>query len=151
VKPVLQALVLAERVYEDVGSGKKIIAGTFSRILFSRAVPQGEVTLPNGKKQTILMAGADGGSPYAYLSMTDVCKGTELILRFVNIEKNIVLFGTKIVVEEADRLGTVELSLPLPKLPIAEAGLYALEVMCEGEILGSHRIEAEELPQPSEE
>ena len=33
-KPVLQAMVLADHVYQDRQTGKYIIAGTFSQIIF---------------------------------------------------------------------------------------------------------------------
>jgi hypothetical protein len=143
VKPVLQALVLADRVYQDV-SGKKIIAGTFNRILFG--IPSvREVDLPDGTKQRRVMGGVHSGSPYAYVSLTDVCQGTKLKLQFVNLSKNAVLFGTAFEVSPASRLETVELVLALPPLPISEPGIYSLEVLWENEILGSHRITAERI------
>jgi hypothetical protein len=144
VKPVLQALVLAERVYRDV-SGKKIIAGTFNEIHFSRESPGKEVARPDGTTQKLVLDGMQGGSPCAYISLTDVCKDTKLLLQFVNLTKNQVLIGTEIKVVSDTRLGTVEVVLPLPSLPIAEEGTYAFEVVCEGEILGSHRISAKEI------
>ena len=41
------------------------------------------------------------------------------------------------------------LSLLLPALPIQEEGVYAFEVVCEGEILGTYRITAEEIKPPA--
>jgi len=144
VKPVLQALVLAERVYQDI-TGKKIIAGTFNRVLFSRQSVVKEVTLPDATKRKMARGGMQGGSPFAYMSLTDVCDKARLILQFVNLSKNVVLFGTDVEVTCSDRLGTVEVVIGLPQLPIQEEGTYAFEVVCEGEILGSHRITAAEL------
>lgn len=144
MKPVLQALVLAERVYQDV-SGKKIIAGTFSGYKFSKSPPVAEVVRPDGTKQRVIAGGMSAGSPCAYVSLTDVCDGTTLQIQFLNLSKNIVLFGTETTISNDDRLRNVELTFPLPKLPIAEAGVYALQVVCEGEILGSWRIVAEDL------
>jgi len=88
-----------------------------------------------------------GGSPYAYISLTDVVDGTKLTLQFINLGKNIVLLELAMVVNIKDRLETVEIVAPLPPLPITEPGTYALEVVCEGEILRSHRIIAEQLPE----
>lgn len=143
-KPVLQALVLADRVYQDV-SGKKVICGTFSGIKFSKKPPIAEITRPDGQKQKVLVGGMRGGSPCAYLSLTDVCDGTIIQVQFVSLSKNTVLFGNAITISNVDRLRNVEITMPLPELPIAEAGIYALEVLCEGELLGSWRVVAEDL------
>ena len=89
--------------------------------------------------------GVHGGSPFAYISLTDVVDGTKLTLQFVNLDKNVTLLGTDVVVNCPDRLSSVEMVVPLPPLPVQEAGSYALEVVCDGEILGSHRISAEEV------
>ena len=143
VKPVLQALVLAEHVYQDV-TGKKIIAGTFNQVRFNRNLsPLQERERPDGTKEKILLGGLHGGSPYAYISLTDVCDGTELLLQFVNLTKNQVLFGKKLSVKCDDRLRTVEIVAPLPPLPVVEAGTYAFEGVWAGEILVSHIILAE--------
>lgn len=143
MKPVLQALVLADRVYQDV-TGKKIIAGTFNCFLFSRKPVSREVELPDGSKQTQVPGGLHAGSPYAYISLTDVCKGTKLLLQFVDLAKNRPLFSTELTVDCSDRLQTIELVLPLPPLPIEGPGSYAFEIVWEGEILGSYRIIARE-------
>ena len=144
MKPVLQALVVADRVYEDKITGKKIIAGTFNRVLFGRK-SHFEVNAPDGEQRTVIVGGLDGGSPSAYLSLTDFSSRIELTLQFVSLSKNQTIFGTTIVVESDDRLKTVEIVAPLPRLPITEPGTFAIEVLCEGELIGSHRIVAEEV------
>jgi hypothetical protein len=149
VKPVLQALVVADHVYQDV-SGKKIIAGTFNTFKFSRKPPMAEVQAPDGTKQTVVRGGMQGGSPFAYVSLTDVCDGTKLQLRFVNLTKNAVLFGNEVTITNTNRLATVEMVFPLPRLPIQETGVYALELLCDGDILGSYRITAENLDDKDE-
>ncbi len=150
MRPVLQAILVADRVYQDV-SGKKIIAGTFNRIRFQRDTrPPAEQELPDGTKRQMLRGGGHPGSPYAYISLTDVCGPTDLVLQFVNLTQNAVLFETKLTVNCNDRLATVEIVAPLPPLFVREAGSYAFEVVCEGEILGTHRIQAEEVPPAGE-
>ena len=156
VKPVLQALVLAEHVYDDSLSGKKIIAGTFNTVLFSkrsmvRETEVRETAQPDGAKQAVIAGGMHSGSPFAYVSLTDVVEKPQLLCQFVNLTKNQVLFGNQITVDCEDRLATVELILPLPSLPISEEGFYAFELVCEGEILGSCRIKATELKPPENE
>jgi hypothetical protein len=139
VKPVLQALVVADRVFEDK-TGKKIIAGTFNKWSFSRKPQVQDIVDTDGTQRRFIAGGMQVGSPFAYLSLTDVCDGTKLQCQFVNLTKNAVIFGTEVGVKIADRLAMIELVLPLPVLPITEAGTYALEVLCEGIILGSWRI-----------
>lgn len=136
MKPVLQALILAERVYTTI-DGRSVIAGTFNAI----ATQQRAVT-PNGPISQKLQPPKAAGSPYAYLSLTDVCDNTEITLQFVNLNKNKVLFHSEFLIESKDRLATHELIIPLPQLPITENGVYAFEVICENEIIGSHRIMA---------
>ena len=80
-----------------------------------------------------------------YLNLTDVVDGTKLLLQFVNIGAQQPLFSTEIVLACKDRLATTEVVLALPMLPIAGKGTFAFEVMCEGELIGSYRIIADEM------
>ena len=130
VKPVLQALVLAERIFETIDR-RKIICGTFTAIELKTTSKTGD----DG-----IIRGGSSGSPYAYLSLTDVCDGTTLTIQFVSLRRNHVLFGKDIVLKCNDRLANIEIVLPLPHLHVGENGTYAFEVVCEGEILGSSRI-----------
>jgi hypothetical protein len=151
VKPVLQALVVADRVYQDASSGKKVIAGTFSGFKFSKRPPVAEIVRPDGQKQRVVAGCMSAGSPYVYISLTDVCDNTTIQIQFLSLSKNIVMFGNAVTIEKVDRLSNTELVLPLPTLPISEAGVYALQVICEGEILGSWRIVAEDLDAKNKE
>ena len=86
------------------------------------------------------------GSPFAYVSLTDIHGMAELIVRYVRLDGQDAppIFQTdKIVVRCEDRLATVELAIPLLPLPIVK-GVFALEVLCEGELLGSHKIVVDE-------
>jgi hypothetical protein len=140
MKPVLQALVLAERIYQDI-TGKKIIAGTFNQLLIGQAqVPVAE--MPDGSKRPMLPGGTDPGCPALYLSFTDVIDGTDITLQAVNVSKNVVLFQTTFKINVNDRLATVEIILPLPPMAVfaTEPATLSLDVVCNGEILGSHRL-----------
>jgi hypothetical protein len=141
----LQALVVADHVYQDQQTGKKVICGTFNTFRFSRKLPVNELQAPDGTKQTVIAGGGQSGSPYAYVNLTDVCDGTKLRLQFVNLNKNVVLFGTELTIGNTNRLATIELVFPLPRLPIQEAGAYALELLCDGDLVGSYRITAENM------
>ena len=139
--PVLQALVIAERIYTD-DVGRKIICGTFNEIRLSDSSVAQQVEGPDGTKLHTLQGGADVGSPSAFLSLTDVVDGTELKLQMVNLTKNEVMFHVGVKIEKAHRLATVEMVLPLPATSIfaTEPGTLSLEVVWKGEILGSARI-----------
>jgi hypothetical protein len=134
MKPVLQALVLADHVYTD-RSGKKIIAGTFNRIVRKRidVAQQPEPLIPGG---------AEMGCPWFYLSLTDVVDGTKLTLQFVSRADNVAIFEMPIKLHTKDRLATIEVVAGLPPIGriLQKAGEYAFDVVWEGEILGSHRL-----------
>jgi hypothetical protein len=140
MKPVLQALVLAERVYEDK-SGKKIITGTFNQILVGQ-VQMPVVEMPDGTKRPALPGGTDPGCPSLYLSFTDVVDGTDITLQAVNVSKNEVLFQLAFKINVDSRLATVEIILPLPPMSVfaSQIGTLSFDVIWGGEILGSHRL-----------
>lgn len=151
MKPVLQALVLAERVYEEK-SGKKIIAGTFNGLLIGKIAAQ-EVEHPDGSKRRIVPGGTDFGCPSLYISLTDVVDGTELRVEVSNVSRNEVLFGTAFTIQQSDRLATVEIIAPLPPLGvyIRESGVFSFDLIWQGEILGSHRLIVKEIELPAQQ
>jgi hypothetical protein len=55
-----------------------------------------------------------------------------------------------VTITNTNRLAAVEMVFPLPRLPIQETGVYALELLCDGDILGSYRITAENLDDKDE-
>lgn len=171
MKPVLQALLLADHIYEDKATGKKIIAGTFNRLFTAKRSHQpaseseqatGSGPPPNhspgpppgqthgqlpgqppaqGDASMLLRA----GSPYAYISLTDVYSSLKLLLRYVDLEDNSILLQAEIGIEvhQPDPLKTMEMTVPLPPLPTPHPGTYALELLHEGELLGAHRVAVE--------
>ena len=148
MKPVLQALVLAEKVYE-AKNGSKIIVGTFSRILVRNNLRPKTITDEKGVERPVV-TGGQSGSPYAYISLTDVCNNTRLDLQFVSLEHNKVLFMTQLIVQCHDRLASVEFIAPLPPFTVDESGAYAFEIVCEGEVIGSHRLMATVIDEANE-
>ena len=177
-QPVLQALVLADHVYQDKVTGKKIIAGTFNRVCFTRvkrpmdqegATPDadepqqppspfqstsettmpssphpegGSPTLPPGARRMTAADVQKAGSPYAFISLTDVHGATPLEMRYRDLSSGAILFGITFHVASEDPLDTVEAVVPVPPLPTPHAGVFALELLCEGSLLGALRITA---------
>ena len=177
--PVLQALLVADQVYQDQSTGKFVICGIFGTIFFvphdSESPTTPSSTHPAAKTGGVgsdAGAGADGGgskvpagqnpaqqpmplnrliragSPYAYVSLTEIHGQRSFALRYVDLNENTVIFTFEFKVECRNPLETVQLSLPLPSLPVAHEGVFVLELLCGGELLGSHRILTRRQPKP---
>lgn len=145
VKPLLQALLLADHVYEDKATGKKVVAGIFNRVHARRTQPSTMPANPDEPKAKRILDGTLAGSPYAYISITEVYKSIALEMRYVDLQDNSILLTAeiKIDVENVNPLDTIELTVPVPvPLPIPHSGTFALELLYEGEVLGSHRVTA---------
>jgi hypothetical protein len=163
--PVLQAMLLADQVYQDRNTGKYVICGIFSAIHFVPKGPAPGEGPPDGTAgsseteeapEAPAAAGPGvpiarlvrAGSPYAYLSMTEVQGTRKFELRYVDLEENNILFGTNFEVTCRDPLETIQITVPLPPLPIPHEGVFVLELLCDGELLGSHRVVARKQPKP---
>lgn len=140
--PRLQALVLADRIYQDV-SGKHVIAGTFNRMIFTEGGLKPKTKEIDGEERQLIPGGVQAGSPSAYISLTDIRGKIQCVLRYVSLKDDKAHFQTRFSIECSDPLQTVELVLPLPSLPPV-AGVHALELLCNDEPIGSHRVLVEE-------
>jgi hypothetical protein len=156
VKPVLQALLLADHIYEDRTTGKRIVAGIFNRLHGRRNKPEppasGESVAPAaggnapGTDEPRLkkpLGGPEVGSPYVYISITEIYQSLLLQLKYVDLSDNtaLITLDININVDKPNPLQTMELTVPLPsKLPAPHAGTYALELWHDGEVLGSLRV-----------
>ena len=236
-RPVLQAMVLADNVYQDRTTGKFIIAGTFSRLGITRRIgppifptpaapasgysaeppastpsdsvasllenapptyasampiapppepagptpsavppaapalsaeqqllrpqsdqpsppqqqpaapqppaasPQDTTTFRNAAELTRAVSTA--GSPHLYVALTDVHRTVPLKVRFVDLSdivETVSRFEIGLEVNSPDPLAVIELSIPMPRLPVSGAGTFSLDLLYQGEILGSWRI-----------
>ena len=145
MKPILQAIILADKVYEE-RSGKKIIAGTFNRIQTGPA-PTQQVQQPDGTTATVVQGGTDPGCPWAYISLTDVFDGTEVTLHYNDLETNTSQFHVGVKIANQDRLATIEIVVPLPPMRAftPHPGTFSLDVVWKGEIIGSQRVIVEQV------
>jgi len=151
-KPVLQALVLADQVYQDKVTNKFIIAGTFNQ-LHLRKKPSSETTveLPKDKdaeeaaeglRKVQLSEAWVSGSPFVYISLTNIRGQAPLELRYVDLNDYIVMLSFPFAIQAKSPLDTIEVSVRLPVLPAPHPGVYALELLSDNEVLGSHRVTA---------
>ena len=163
-KPILQALVLADHIYQDKRSGKMVIAGTFNDVTIYRnelkTYTREEPTEPGGTSRKHQVTEyppdhvGDDGSPWVYMCLTGIHNSVDLELRFVNLINNRVLLQADLKVQCDDPVRSVEVGIRLPtRLPTPHEGVYALELLYEEELLGSWRISAkyEDRTRPKEE
>lgn len=146
MKPVLQALLLADRIYEDKATGKRVIAGTFNKLAFKKGGNKPKIVEVDGEERHVVQGGTHVGSPSAYISLTEVLGEIRCVLRFVSLQDDQPLFECSFKLRCEDPLQTIEIALPLPPLPHI-SGVHALELLCDDEPLGSHRVIVEEIPE----
>jgi hypothetical protein len=125
VRPVLQALVLADHIYIDAKTGKKIIAGTFNHL----AAPE--------------FPSYFGRSTYAFISMTEVHGHIPVTLRYTDLSTSETLLELGDLPMDApnDPLATVEMVIELPRFPMPHEGIFAFEVYVREEQIGALRIQ----------
>ncbi len=147
MKPVLQALLVADHVYQDKTTGKNIVAGIFNKLFFQKP----EDVKEGFEKQGIKVAGhMQAGSPYAYINLIDVNGEHHFTLRYVDLEDDKPLFQVEFGIRHDNPLQPVELNIPLPRLPTPKTGAFALELLSrDGDPLGAYRIVVEQVgPRP---
>jgi hypothetical protein len=109
--------------------------------------PPGTPLQPGQRVLEIPPTGLQSGSPFAYLSLTEVRGANSFVLQLVNLAEDTQLFRSDLRVDCPDPLLTVEMTVPLPPIAPTNAGLYALELLHNNEILGSLRIIVEDAAQ----
>jgi hypothetical protein len=146
-KPVLQAMVLADHVYQDRNTGKFVIAGTFGTIWRQQAPPKPS----EGSENPAVPRPFQGpitqmGSPYLYLALADVHGKVPLTLRMLDLTDGNSLLEANFEVAAVDPLTMCEFILPMPLLPAVKPGVLSLDLLFQNEILGSWRINVRDVP-----
>ena len=137
-------MVLADHVYRDAETGKFLIIGTFGNI-FLRTVVAPPKPAPAGSEiegevQTVEATHvSQAGTPYLYLALTSIHGRVPLHLKYVNLADSSVSLECQLDVESNNPVAVAEFCLPLPPLT-RPPGLYSLDLLHEGEILGSWRV-----------
>ena len=149
MKPILQALLLADHVYQDRATGKFIIAGTFTKLMVAKTEPvQGDTPAPPVATETLVPFDdvRRSGSPYLYVNLTEVRGECPLQIRYVQLRTSQAMFEAELTIQGNDPLQSIQFTLPVPPLP-REIGVYALELLYKDELLGSHRVTVERIVQ----
>ena len=122
-RPVLQAIILADHVYEDMHSGKKVIAGTFCEMA--------AVSFPSKYNR----------GAFLFLSLTEFQGKLPITIEYVDLVRNETLLEFGDIIAFANTpLETCELVVELPELPLPHPGTYAFEVFLYDVPLGSFRF-----------
>jgi hypothetical protein len=159
-KPMLQALVLADHVYQDKATGKMVIAGTFNRLHVFKQDASCDIAIrpaqdaeqqPDGLRKLKQWEILKVGSPWVYVSLTELRGTVPLELRYVDLSNNVVILRFEFSVKSSSPLDTMEVAVPLPPLPTPHSGAYALELLSNDEPLGSHRVAVTDTPAPDQE
>ncbi len=124
IPPRVQALVLADHVYSDETSKKKVISGTFNAMQ-AKSFPS---HLPR--------------PTWAYISLTEIRNALDLELRYVDLTENTVLMkmGLRVSMEKYDPIVSLEMLVEIPPLPMPQAGAYLLELVHDEIGIGSMRV-----------
>jgi hypothetical protein len=140
LKPTIQAMLIADHVYQDRNTGKYVVAGIFNQLVFQR---REDAEHEHGSG--VILGGMNAGSPFLYLSMAELLGFYRFELRFVKLDTDQILFQMEFGIESKDPLEVSQLSFGLPPLPSVDAGVFALELLWNQEPLGSVRIIVKEL------
>jgi hypothetical protein len=126
-RPVVQALLLADHVYADALTQKKIIAGTFNQL----ASPAFPAQFPQ--------------PVWAYVALTGVRGRHAVVLRYSDFDSDEALIeSAPIPLEGDDPRRLNELVIQVPRLPMPHPGTYTMELLVDGEMLGSLRVLVEQ-------
>ena len=142
--PVLQALLLAEHVYQDKTTDKWVICGVFCAVTIGKSQ---QIQKSEGNEPIPIPAAQlrRAGSPWAFISLTEVQGLKKFDIRYVELFGNTVMFRTEFHVKSQDPLAVIQMALPFPPLPPKE-GVFVVELLCDDELIGSHRISVRKAP-----
>ena len=139
MKPKVQAILLADHVYKDEFTGKYIVAGIIDGYLFRPDPPApkpGDIPLDMNRT----------GAPYVYVNLTEFNGRFDFEIRYLSLTQNAVIAAYAFQMASDDPLKTIQFSLAFPTLPKVEDTI-ALELLCDGEVIGSQRIVVSKMPE----
>jgi hypothetical protein len=122
VNPTLQSLWLVEDVATDESTGKLTVVGLFNQI----GLPSGAI---------------EYNQPSAiFFSVTGVHGLADMKLCFVDLATLEVLLERPVRVNATDPLEVTDLVVRVNNMPVPHDGVYAWELYCDDELLGSSRL-----------
>ena len=145
MKPKVQAILLADHVYKDEFTGKYIVSGIIDTYLFNpNPTPE-----PKRDPNDIPLDMQRAGAPYVYVNLTEFNGQFDFQLRYLSLATDQVIAAFSFQMASHDPLKTVQFALAFPSVPKVEDTI-ALELLCEGEVIGSQRIVVTKLGKEAE-
>ena len=131
--PTLQTIVLADHVYIDALTQKKVIAGTFNQL----RSPQFPAKLARNTGAYLVLANCHGE--------------LRLQIRYVDLrDESVLMSSSELVIRTNNPLQANEVVMDVPPFPMPHEGQYAFEVYCNGNQIGGIRIVVEKIKAPKE-
>ena len=122
-KTRVQALLLADHVYTDAETGKKVIAGVFSE-LWNRE-------FPNRFTRTACV----------YVLVTDIRGTAAFEIRYVdNTDLAVLATSPTLEISAQDPFVPVDFYIRLPPFPMPHPGSFSFELHADGEKIGEVRL-----------
>jgi len=119
----LQALLLADHIYRDEGSGKYVIAGTFHQVNVA--------TFPTTLVRTVGI----------FVSLSGLTGKAALDVELVEVASGESLMRTRSMEVSCDHPDQpVELALEVPPLPLPRPGRYVFRLLVNGAPLGEATV-----------
>ena len=134
MKPKVQAILLADHVYKDEFTGKYIVSGIHNTYLLNPNAKPDRV--PDDGSAAIPMDMHRAGAPYAYVNLTEFNGKFDFELRYLSLTKDQVLARLPFQMASYDPLKTIEFGAAVPSVPKV-VDTIALELLCDGEVIGS--------------
>ncbi|MCW8130909.1 MAG: hypothetical protein KIS92_11200 [Planctomycetota bacterium] len=120
--PILHSLILCDYVIKDVATGKLSLIGIFNG-LYAHRFPCTHPML------------------YIYVALTDGRGNVPCRLRMVPLGGGPEVFALQGHVTFGDPTAVGEIIFPIPQLQIPAPGVYAIEFLANGELLGSRKLQ----------
>lgn len=122
VVPVLVGALVCDVATADPSTGKRSLIGIFNRIHVAN--------FPTSRPMSV------------YIKLTDAEGFYEFDIRYVQVSSGQVLAGAKGELNVVDRLGSPDLHISFPPLPIPSPGRYEFQVWTNSVFIGSTSVDA---------
>ncbi len=136
-KPVLQAFIIADDVYQGVNHRKFCITGTFNMITAQK------------------FPAIFHKPTKVYINLADVLTDMLITLRYVDNDNQNILFEVKdLPLKKSQHNRNVEIIVELPPFPMPHAGMYHLELWVGESLVSIARIVVEQqtiMPPPDQQ